>query len=157
MIAHLRANLWLLVLTRAALLRAVPAGAAGRRPDRLPRPGQGSLIDATADSDGKAVGSRLIAQPFTRRRVLPAAAVGGVLQRRRLRRQQLRRRPTPAARPRRPALGPIVKYRGTAGRSARTSRRGSATPDARPWRRTDRRRSWPRWVKAAPDAERRRG
>ena len=35
---------------------------------------QGSLV---TDAKGKPIGSRLIAQPFTRRRILPAAALGG--------------------------------------------------------------------------------
>ena len=100
MLNHLRANLWLLVLTRADLLRALSAGAAGHRPDGVSRQGE---RQPDLDADGKPIGSRLIAQPFTgdeyfQPRPSAASYNGAASGASQLGRQQL-----PAPRPRGPA------------------------------------------------------
>lgn len=59
--AHLRANLWLLVLTVVTTAVIYPAVLLGIGKTVFPDKAQGSLIN---DAQGNAVGSRLIAQPF---------------------------------------------------------------------------------------------
>src|SRR5262249_29842740 len=58
---HLRANLWLLLLTLILCSVLYPLALLGVGQAVSPRQAQGSLIDG----GDKAVGSRLIAQPFT--------------------------------------------------------------------------------------------
>jgi K+-transporting ATPase ATPase C chain len=62
MLAHLRANLWLLVLTvlLGSVLYPLVLWAVGQTV--LHDQAQGSLL---TDAEGKVIGSRLIAQPFT--------------------------------------------------------------------------------------------
>ena len=62
MMAHLRANLWLLVLTVLICCVAYPAALLGIGQTVFRDKANGSLI---LGPDGKPVGSRLIAQPFT--------------------------------------------------------------------------------------------
>jgi K+-transporting ATPase ATPase C chain len=61
MLGHLRANLWLLVLTALICSGLYPLVLLGVGQTVFRERAQGSLI---VDADGKAVGSRLIAQPF---------------------------------------------------------------------------------------------
>ena len=61
MSTHLRANLWLLVLTVLLCSVLYPLVLLGSRADAVPRQAQGSLL---TDAEGKPIGSRLIAQPF---------------------------------------------------------------------------------------------
>lgn len=62
MSSHLRANLWLLFLTLLICVVIYPAALWGIGQSMFPDKAAGSLI---YDKDGKAIGSRLIAQPFT--------------------------------------------------------------------------------------------
>lgn len=62
MSAHLRANLWLLVLTVLTSAVFYPAALLGIGQTLFREKANGSLL---FDQDGKPVGSRLIAQPFT--------------------------------------------------------------------------------------------
>jgi K+-transporting ATPase ATPase C chain len=62
MLAHLRATLWLLVLTVLLCTVLYPALLLGIGQAAFRDKAQGSLF---TDSDGKPIGSRLIAQPFT--------------------------------------------------------------------------------------------
>jgi K+-transporting ATPase ATPase C chain len=62
MMAHLRAHLWLLVLTMLICCVASPAALLGIGQTVFREQANGSLILGT---DGKPLGSRLIAQPFT--------------------------------------------------------------------------------------------
>ncbi|MBL8795438.1 MAG: potassium-transporting ATPase subunit C [Planctomycetia bacterium] len=62
MMAHLRANLWLLVMTLLICSVAYPAALLGIGQTVFRDSANGSLI---AGPDGKPIGSRLIAQPFT--------------------------------------------------------------------------------------------
>jgi K+-transporting ATPase ATPase C chain len=62
MFAHLRANLWLLVLTLAICSVLYPLALLGIGQAVFPHQAEGSLL---RDALGKPVGSRLIAQPFT--------------------------------------------------------------------------------------------
>ena len=62
MLAHLRANLWLLVLTVVLCSVLYPLAIWGLGQGLFHDKAQGSLL---TDSHGQAVGSRLIAQPFT--------------------------------------------------------------------------------------------
>src|ERR1035438_9970683 len=67
MLAHLRANLWLLVLTLAICCVFYPAAVWVVGQLFFHNAAQGSLIDANGDSTSdptKAVGSKLIAQQF---------------------------------------------------------------------------------------------
>lgn len=109
MMAHVRANLWLLVLTILLCAVAYPAALLGIGQSAFKDKANGSLV---AGPDGKPIGSRLIAQPFTGDEYFQprpsavsynAAASGAsnwgannYLLRERVARQ----------------LGPIVKYRG---------------------------------------------
>ncbi len=61
MIAHIRANLWLLVLTIAITAVTYPVALLGIA-QVLPDKAQGSLVK---DGQGNVIGSRLIAQPFS--------------------------------------------------------------------------------------------
>ena len=97
MTAHLRANLWLLVLTVLLCSVLYPLVLLGIGQTVFHDKAQGSLL---TDAQGHPIGSRLIAQPFTARRIFPTPAFGGILQRRRLRRFQLGRQQLPAPRPR---------------------------------------------------------
>ena len=62
MIAHLRANLWLLVLTVLLCSVLYPLALLGIGQTLFHDTAQGSLL---TDANGHPVGSRLIAQPFT--------------------------------------------------------------------------------------------
>ena len=62
MIAHLRANLWLLVLTVLLCSVLYPLVLLGIGQTVFHDQAQGSLL---RDADGHAIGSQLIAQPFT--------------------------------------------------------------------------------------------
>src|SRR5271157_4410977 len=62
MFPHLRANLWLLVLTLALCSGLYPLALWAIGKTVFPRQAEGSLLRGP---DGKPVGSRLIAQPFS--------------------------------------------------------------------------------------------
>jgi K+-transporting ATPase ATPase C chain len=62
MLAHLRANLWLLALTLLLCSVLYPLALLGIGQAIFPHQAEGSLI---RDAQGKPIGSRLIAQPFT--------------------------------------------------------------------------------------------
>ncbi len=64
MLQHIRACLWLLVLTVVLCSIIYPAVMLGVA-KALPNQAEGSLVGPDASADGKAVGSRLIAQPFS--------------------------------------------------------------------------------------------
>jgi K+-transporting ATPase ATPase C chain len=141
---HLRANLWLLLLTLVLCSVVYPLALLGVGQALFPRQAQGSLIDGS-DKD---VGSRLIAQPFTGDGYFQprpsaasynAAASGAsnwgpsnYLLRDRVARQ----------------LGPIVKYRGG-------PKKGQPVgPDVEAWFRKDRYQGQPgivaQWAQAHP-------
>src|SRR5208337_3286390 len=68
MMRHLRANLWLLLLTVLVCCVLYPLVLLGIGQTVFPNNARGSLIDTNgrpAASEKEAVGSRLIAQPFT--------------------------------------------------------------------------------------------
>jgi K+-transporting ATPase ATPase C chain len=60
--SHLRANLWLLLLTLLVCAVVYPAALLGLGQTVLHNKADGSLV---FDQNGKAIGSRLVAQPFT--------------------------------------------------------------------------------------------
>src|SRR5262245_34836021 len=62
MSSHVRANLWLLVLSVVICSILYPAALLGIGQTMFREKANGSLV---LDKDGKAVGSKLIAQPFT--------------------------------------------------------------------------------------------
>jgi K+-transporting ATPase ATPase C chain len=129
MLSHLRANLWLLVLSVAICCVLYPAVLWGVGQAAFRDKANGSLI---LDQDGKPVGSRLIAQPFTADEYFqprPSAAsyngaasgasnwgANNYLLRERVARQ----------------LGPIVKYRGGAKKGQ------PVAPDIEAWFQQDR-------------------
>ncbi len=79
MLAHLRANLCLLVFTVVLCCILYPLALWGIGQTVFRHQAQGSLVDAKGQpvtDETKAVGSRMIAQPFTSRRIFPAAAFG---------------------------------------------------------------------------------
>ena len=88
---------------RAALLGAVSAGAVGHRADGVPRQGPGKPADRCARPSDRLAADRPAVHG---RRVFPAPAFGGIVQRCRLRRFQLGRQQLPAPRPRGPAARP---------------------------------------------------
>ena len=128
MLAHLRANLWLLVLTVLLCSVLYPLVMWGIGQAVFHDSAQGSLV---ADAQGKPIGSRLIAQPFTKGEYFqprPSAATPAYnaaasgCSNWAANNYQLRDR---VAR----QLGPIVKYAGgpkRASQQARTSKAGSA-------------------------------
>jgi K+-transporting ATPase ATPase C chain len=148
MISHLRANLWLLALTMILCSVIYPLALLGIGQAFFKDKAQGSLITG---KDGKPIGSRLIAQPFTGDEYFqprPSAAsynaaasgasnwgASNYLLRERVAR----------------SLGPIVKYRGG-------ERKGQPVgPDVEAWFREQDQRSSPgapgivaRWAKEHP-------
>ena len=149
MSAHLRANLWLLVLTVLLCSVLYPLVLLGIGQTLFHDKAQGSLLtDAQRQSD------RLAAhRPAVHgRRVFPTPAFGGVVQRGRLRRFQLGGQQLPASRPRgTPAwpdreISPAAPRR--ASRSLPTSKAGSRRTNS-----TGNRASWPngrRCIRASP-------
>ena len=73
MFQHLRACLWLLIVTVVLCCVVYPLVLLGIGKAIFPKQAEGSLVQR----GGKEIGSRLIAQPFTADEVLPAPAFGG--------------------------------------------------------------------------------
>ena len=108
MLAHLRANLWLLFLTVVICCVLYPAAVWVVGQTIFHNQAEGSLLDKDGNpvSDPERRGRLPADRPVVQQPlVLPVAAVGGVLQRRGVRRLQLRGQQPEAARPRGPAAG----------------------------------------------------
>ena len=96
MFQHLRACLWLLIVTVVLCCVVYPLVLLGIGKAFFPKQAEGSLIER----DGKDVGSRLIAQPFSDDKYFQPRPFGRLVQRRGLRRLELERQQLPAPRPR---------------------------------------------------------
>ena len=103
MFAHLRANLCLLVLSVLLCSVLYPLVLWGIGQTIFHDQAQGSLL---TNAEGKPIGSRLIAQPFTADEYFPASPLGGLLQRRGLGGVELGRQQLSAPRPRGPPAWP---------------------------------------------------
>ena len=106
-------------LTVVICLRRLSRRALGDRPDGVPVPGQ---RQPGRDDDGKVIGSRLIAQPFTKDEYFQPRPSAASYNAAASASSSYAAVELPAARPRGRALGPIVEVRRRATRRASSSR-----------------------------------